>query len=60
MQICDIYMCMEVRTCRHFLVARASYDVKGAALGHSLFVFIGWQACGMLEELNISGWIQAQ
>ena len=35
------------------LVARALYDVKEVELGHSHF--IGWQACGMWEELNISG-----
>ena len=36
------------------LVARAPYDIKGAELGHSHF--IGWQACRMWAELNISGW----
>ena len=40
------------------LVARTPYCVKGVKLGHSQF--IGWQACGMWAELNISGCIQAQ
>ena len=40
------------------LVARTPYDVKGAKLCHNQF--IGWQACRMWAELNISGWIRAQ
>ena len=40
------------------LVAWAPYDVKAEELGHSHF--IGWQACRIWAELNISSWIQAQ
>ena len=40
------------------LVEWAPYDAKGAELGRSHF--IGWQACGMWVELNISSWIRVQ
>ena len=39
------------------LVVRTLYYVKVTELGHSHFM--GWQACGMWAELNISGWIRA-
>ena len=51
---CKFLICMEVRM-SSLLVVWAPYDIKGAKLGHSHF--IGWQACGMWEELN-STWIR--
>ena len=48
---------MEVRM-SPLLVARAPYDKQGDRVRPQ--PFLGWQACGMWAELNISGWIWAQ